>query len=122
MYLSQHQKASLWLFHHICILFLINFLNFLIVSAIFVKVPQALEVNPGLPHVECGLRQQSSGMSNLLTTKFAYSFIYFLSQNKKCSNTSILLKIVLNFNLRKIHICFLLLLNFRFFSIPRFTY
>ena len=83
----------------------------LIVSVIFVKVPQALEVNPGLPNVECGLRQQSSGMSNLLTMKFAYSFIHFLSQNKKSSNTSILLKIFFNFNFQKIHICFLLLMN-----------
>ena len=85
--------------------------NFLIVSVIFVKVPQALEVNSGLPNVESGRRQQISGMSNLLTMKFAYSFIHFLSQNKKSSNTSILLKIVLNFNVQKIHICFLLLMN-----------
>ena len=52
-------------------------LIFSIVSVFFVKVPQVPEVNPGWPHVECRLRQQSSDMTNLLTTKLANSFFHF---------------------------------------------
>ena len=75
-----------------------------------------------LPHAEGRLRQQSSGMTNLLTMTFTYSFIHFLSQNKISSNASILLKIVLKFNLRKMYIWFLLPMNFRFSSTSHFTY
>ena len=97
-----------------------HFSNFLDCFSNFRKGSTITWSKSCLPHAEWWLRQQISGITNLLTTIFTDYFIHFLSQNKISSNASIYSKDF--WSLILIHIWLLLLINSRFFSTPDFTY